>query len=169
MEKYTNPALYVGTYKKYNNGSLFGEWVKINDFTDASEFMDYITQLHKDEDDPEFMAQDYEDLPKCLYSESLGIDEVEAIYEFMELDERERAIVGEYWDEVDEVTTPNEILEKFCYEGEFSDYARDCADEQINCQGLNNTILASYFNYEDYAEDLKQDYYITTNYVFYAC
>lgn len=70
----TAPAVYVSTYKKYNNGSLDGEWVKLTDFADYDEFMDYLRELHSDESCPEFMFQDFEGFPRELYSE-YGMDE----------------------------------------------------------------------------------------------
>jgi antirestriction protein len=56
----TNLRIYVGTYGKYNNGSLFGEWLEISKFSNLQEFYRYISELHKDENDPEFMFQDWE-------------------------------------------------------------------------------------------------------------
>ena len=44
-------AIYVGTYHKYNCGSLNGEWIHIQDFVDKGEFYEYIRELHSDEDD----------------------------------------------------------------------------------------------------------------------
>ena len=32
--------IYVGTYAKYNNGSLRGEWVELSDFYDLDDFME---------------------------------------------------------------------------------------------------------------------------------
>lgn len=29
------PSVYVGTYRKYNNGSLFGEWVDLDKFKNS--------------------------------------------------------------------------------------------------------------------------------------
>jgi len=52
--------LYVGTYKKYNEGSLFGEWLDLDDYSDKDDFIEACLELHKDEDDPELMFQDYE-------------------------------------------------------------------------------------------------------------
>lgn len=66
----THPAVYVGTYKKYNNGSLFGEWVDLTKFDTYADFMRYIRRLHKDELDPEFMMQDFEGYPESWYYES---------------------------------------------------------------------------------------------------
>ncbi len=62
--------VYVGTYGKYNEGSLGGEWVDLNQFGSKSDFYEYITELHKDESDPEFMFQDWEGMPDELIGES---------------------------------------------------------------------------------------------------
>jgi len=69
---------YVSTYAKYNNGSLKGSWVDMNDFTDYDTFIDYCLGLHSDEFDPELMFQDFEG-PKGLYSES----DLSEVYEYL--------------------------------------------------------------------------------------
>lgn len=53
-------AVYVGTYHKYNNGSIMGAWLTINDFKTPEDFWSACRRLHSDERDPEFMFQDYE-------------------------------------------------------------------------------------------------------------
>lgn len=67
--------IYVGTYAKYNNGSIDGEWLTLGDYSDMDEFWEACKELHNDEEDPEFMFQDYEtpELLDGLISES-GID-----------------------------------------------------------------------------------------------
>ena len=45
------PAIYCGTYKKYNEGSLFGAWLDLRTFDSYEEFIDVCKQLHADEDD----------------------------------------------------------------------------------------------------------------------
>lgn len=72
METVTLSAarVYVGTYAKYNNGSLFGKWLDLFDYSDKDEFMEACRELHEDEEDPEFMFQDIEDIPEALISES---------------------------------------------------------------------------------------------------
>ena len=62
--------IYIGTYRKYNEGSLFGKWLTLRDYSDKEEFYEACKELHKDEEDPEFMFQDWEGLPKGLISES---------------------------------------------------------------------------------------------------
>lgn len=56
----TNLSVYVGTYNKYNEGSIFGKWIDLSDYSNLSDFYKDIRELHNDEDDPEFMFQDYE-------------------------------------------------------------------------------------------------------------
>lgn len=63
-------SIYVGTYAKYNDGSLFGKWLNLSDYTGIDEFWDACRSLHKDEEDPEFMFQDWEHIPRALISES---------------------------------------------------------------------------------------------------
>ena len=62
--------VYVGTYGKYNSGSLFGAWLDLSDYSDKEDFYEACRELHKDEEDAEFMFQDYENIPEDLISES---------------------------------------------------------------------------------------------------
>lgn len=57
--------VYVGTWKKYNNGSIEGKWISI-DGKSYDEFVAECRKVHKDECDPEFMIQDYEEFPDGL-------------------------------------------------------------------------------------------------------
>src|SRR5690606_14482571 len=61
--------VYVGTYAKYNDGSIFGEWLKLSDYANKEEFYTACRELHDDEEDPEFMFQDYENIPNGLIGE----------------------------------------------------------------------------------------------------
>lgn len=55
-----NIQIYVGTYKKYNEGSLYGAWLNLSNYTNYQELLNAICSLHSDEEDPEFMIQDFE-------------------------------------------------------------------------------------------------------------
>ena len=57
------PSVYVGTYGKYNSGSLDGEWVDLIQFSNKEEFYECCRALHEDEPDAEFMFQDWEYIP----------------------------------------------------------------------------------------------------------
>ena len=37
--------VYVGTYAKYNNGSLFGAWLDLSDYSDKEEFYEACREL----------------------------------------------------------------------------------------------------------------------------
>ncbi|WP_430827203.1 antirestriction protein ArdA [Chryseobacterium indologenes] len=52
--------IYVGTYGKYNSGSIYGEWLQLSNYSSYDELLEAMRELHQDEDDPEFMIQDYE-------------------------------------------------------------------------------------------------------------
>ena len=90
-EQDNHPAVYVGTYAKYNDGDLFGMWVDLVKCGDYDTFMEVCHNLHADEEDPELMYQDYECFPSAWYSES-GIDEdtFDRIIEFADLDDDDR-------------------------------------------------------------------------------
>lgn len=66
--------VYVGTYKKYNNGSLKGAWLDLSDYGDYDAFLAACKKLHKDEKDPEFLIEDSEGFPD-------GLDCMEWLYE----------------------------------------------------------------------------------------
>lgn len=38
--------VYVGTYAKYNNGSLFGAWLDLSDYSDKEEFYEACREPH---------------------------------------------------------------------------------------------------------------------------
>ena len=62
--------VYVGTYNKYNSGTLLGKWLDLSDYSDKDEFLEACRELHKYEQDPKYMFQDYENIPETLISES---------------------------------------------------------------------------------------------------
>lgn len=58
--------VYVGTYKKYNEGSIAGGWLDLADYPTYKDFLTACKKLHKNEHDPEYMIQDTEDFPDGL-------------------------------------------------------------------------------------------------------
>lgn len=88
-----SPRVYVGTYKKYNSGSIEGDWLDLEDYATKEEFLEACAELHKDEGDPEFMFQDFENVPRSFANEH-GIDD--RLWEWLELDEDDREIWGAY-------------------------------------------------------------------------
>ena len=53
MENISEARIYVGTYAKYNDGSIEGKWLDLSDYSDKEEFYEACRELHKDEEDPE--------------------------------------------------------------------------------------------------------------------
>ena len=51
------PAVYVGTWHKYNCGSIAGRWFDLTTFDDERDFFAACRALHQDETDPELMFQ----------------------------------------------------------------------------------------------------------------
>jgi antirestriction protein len=161
----TTPKIYVGTYAKYNAGSIAGKWMDLSEYTDYDSFVAACIQLHKNEADPEFMIQDYEGFPKALYYESglpskerfelikqiseLSEDESEALTVFSDYEEREDA----------------ELIETFRdrYQGKWEtrkDFAENLAEECGYYDILEKaSIPVAYFDAEAFARDLFMDGY----------
>ena len=55
--------VYVGTWKKYNEGNLYGAWLDLADYETYEEFIKACKKLHNDEQDAEIMIQDSEEFP----------------------------------------------------------------------------------------------------------
>lgn len=71
MERYdlSEARIYVGTYAKHNEGSLRGKWIDLSECYDQDEFMEVCHELHQDEEEPELMFQDWENIPEELIDE----------------------------------------------------------------------------------------------------
>ena len=147
------PSVYVGTYGKYNDGSLCGLWIDLSSFNAYDEFIDFCRAIHADEEDPELMAQDYEGFPRQWYGES-GFDEddFDHIKEYCELcDKYNQDAVDDYMEFADDL---DDFEEAYCGEWESEeDFARHIVDE---CYDLERTMgdLSRYFDYDAFARDL---------------
>lgn len=58
--------VYVGTYAKYNSGSIAGAWISLAECESYGDFLAKCKDVHKDEREPEFMIQDTSDFPDGL-------------------------------------------------------------------------------------------------------
>ena len=148
------PRIYVGTYAKYNSGSIAGAWLDLEDYSDAEEFHAACLALHADESDPELMFQDHEDIPRALVSESHLSAEVWA---WLELDEDERELLAVYQEDIDQSGTIEQAREAFCGKYESAaDYAQELTEE---CGDPIPEHLANYINWESMARDMGHDGY----------
>lgn len=162
--------VYVGTYKKYNQGSLQGDWLQLADYSDKEEFLEACRELHSDEEDPEFMFQDHENIPGDLISES-SIDE--KIWDLIRL--------------IDENGIDTEALAAYFELG--LDHGKDSADDVIDdfnerYEGHFDSLydfgyywyqsgcieipehLENYFDFERYGRDVAFDYSESDGYYF---
>lgn len=124
----TSPRLYVGTYAKYNSGSIKGEWLDLDDYSDRDSFIEACRELHSDEDDPELMFQDYEGFPSAWYSESSAPPDV--LWEWLELDDKERLAFGAYANHMGEDVSIDDFRD--AWEGQWdsgADFAEHIAEE----------------------------------------
>ncbi|MDV4043685.1 antirestriction protein [Elizabethkingia anophelis] len=166
-------CVYVGTYAKYNNNSIFGKWLKLSDYTDKKEFYAACHDLHKDEEDPEFMFQDFENIPNGLISESGMSDnifEVIEAFENMEESQKQPFIIwcnnGHHSLSSEDI---NELIRDFenDYIGEY-DSEEDFARELIEKREDLSEFAKEYFDYQAYAKDLFcGDYWSEDSYIFY--
>ena len=163
----TTPSVYVGTYKKYNEGSLFGDWLDLTQYADKDEFLQACAELHADETEPEFMFQDHEGINEKFISESSISDDffefqtntadfddekLEAYETFIsvfgndDIAQFEESFQGAYNSEED-----------FTYQ-----YVEDCG----YLSGVPETV-ARYFDYEKFSRDLFiSDYHYDNGFVF---
>jgi antirestriction protein len=144
--------VYVGTYRKYNEGSLAGDWLDLTDYSSKKDFIEACLELHDDEKDPELMFQDWEDIPADFIGES-SIDE--KVWEWLELSEDDRETVAMYREDVNFNAPIEEALE--CYQGEF-DSEEDWAVDYWEQTGMLSEVpeqVQSYIDYEKFARDAQ--------------
>lgn len=144
--------IYVGTYAKYNDGNLFGKWLDLEDYTDRDDFYKACAELHADEEDPEFMFQDWEGILSNMINESYVSPECWSLLDAYEKYDEDAVNAYCYcfgeWNE-------NDFNER--YRGEYDSWEH-MAEELLEETGELNRIpesLRYYFDYEKYANDLR--------------
>lgn len=161
------PTVYCGTYGKYNNGSLDGAWLDLEMFNSYDEFLEICALLHDDEDDPEFMFQDFQGFPEAWYCESCpGEDTFDKIIEYCRLSEDEREIFDAYYKCTGDDSFENANERFMGYFDSEEDFAEDIIRELYDLDGMMGE-LSCYFDYKRYARDLFMcDYTFEDGYVF---
>lgn len=144
--------VYVGTYAKYNNGSIAGAWLDLSDYVDKDEFLAACAELHTDEADPELMFQDWEGGPEGMVSESY-VDE--AAWEWLAMSDDDRELLAAYRDGIDSKGTLEQAQE--CFEGVY-DSLTDWAEQYAESTGMLDSMpenLRCYFDFERFARDCR--------------
>ena len=173
MTNLEQAQIYVGTYAKYNNGSINGDWLDLSDYSDKEDFLQACAELHADEADPEYMFQDWENIPDSLISESWvseklfglisRIDDINNMGAFLTFIEWKNSDMDA--EDIDDIISAFE--DSFC--GEYNteeDYAYDIVEE---CCGLPE-FAKTYFDYAAFAHELfTSDNYFDNGFVFRNC
>jgi antirestriction protein len=148
----TTPRIYVGTYAKYNSGSIEGAWLDLTDYSDKEGFEEACQALHGP-GEHEFMFQDHEGIPDRFISESSLSDNVWT--DWVELDDDDKELLQVYLGEVNQNGTLEEAKEA-CW-GRFSseeDWATEFWEETGMLESIP-TQLRGYIDYTAYARDSR--------------
>lgn len=166
--------IYVGTYKKYNDGSLFGKWLKLADYSSIAELYEAMRELHKDEHDPEFMFQDYE-MPALfeqlnLISEGYISSNIYSVLETLENSDYSIEVLSAYVECFGyHVKSIEELVENVSesYQGEFND-DEDFTENLLSETGCIPDNLPSYIyiDWKSTARDIMMDYSASNDHYF---
>lgn len=148
------PAIYVGTYGKYNNGSLEGKWVYLDEFDSKNDFLRYcVYKLHANERDPELMFQDYEYIPEGFVGESFVSDK---LWDLINL-EGDWKFKYALADAIRDPERTIEILENGDYRVFWGcDSVEDIVYEMLD-EGVMPAQPENYFDYERFGRDYSYD------------
>lgn len=166
--------LYVGTYHKYNCGSIYGKWIDLDDFSNKNEFLSACFEVHKDEDDPELMFQDVEcefGWERQLYSESFISPSYLDIKNALSRNKLSEEVFSAYVQYKSEDIT--EELVSQCaenYQGEYSDL-KSFAESYCEETGMIDEVppfFRDHIDYESIARDMEcnSEFFESEGYVF---
>lgn len=153
----TRVGIYVGTYEKYNGGSIAGDWLYFDDYSDFEDLKNAIIELHQDEKDPEYMIQDTDNDYLKMIDESMNFDELEKAFDTYTEIENDSL-------DTDAIKAYVSIFGKFDksdfedrYQGEFDSveaYAEDYAEQTGMLEGIPDNIQR-YFDFEAFGRDME--------------
>lgn len=168
-----NVKIYVGTYKKYNEGSLFGKWLDLENYSNFELLKEEMYKLHKDEENPEFMIQDWE----CsniinslgLINESYISNEIYDVINTITTSNYDEAVIESYINCTSLSYDINEIIEKIeeTYSGEFLndiEFVQSLLEETGEIP--NNLPNYIYIDWERTTRDIMMDYFTEGNHYF---
>lgn len=172
MKNLSEAKIYVGTCKRYNNGSLAGAWLDLSDYSDKDEFLNACYELHESETDPEFMYQDWENIPDCFINESFLSEKFFELRDALqELSDDEQnaffAWLEYYYNDITE-EEPEDLINDF-HDGYIGKYnsEKDFAFALIDRKNDLSDFVKMYFDYDAYARDIFiNEYIFEKGYVF---
>lgn len=164
----TIARIYVGTYEKYNRGSIEGKWLDLADYASAEEFNKTCLAIHADERFPELMFQDWENVPDRFISESCF--DAKEYYDYQELLENSHLDAEVFAAGLAIDIEPENIED--AYHGEYEndvDFAQQLAEE-MGAIREGATWPHTHVDWERAAADLMWDFtesdghYFSNNY-----
>ncbi|KFF09852.1 antirestriction protein [Chryseobacterium soli] len=167
-------CIYVGTYRKYNNSSLYGKWLNLSDYSDYDELITAMYELHSDEEDPEFMFQDYETpeffINQGLISESYISKDIYEVAEQIDSSDYDFEVIEAYAECMSNYHKEVEdLLESLSdsYYGKF-DSDENFVQEMLEQDGSIPENLPSYIyiDWTSTARHLMYDYSTSNGYYF---
>lgn len=167
-------SVYVGTYAKYNNGSLSGAWLNLSDYSDKEEFYEACRELHKDEEDVEYMFQDWENVPEGLIGESWISENFfalrDAVEDLSDTEQEAFFVWCNYKCHDLSEEDADDLIKAFQdeYIGQYDDEEDFATQIVAECYELPD-FAETYFDYQRFARDLFMcDYWFDDGFVFRA-
>ena len=150
--------VYVGTWGKYNGGSLHGEWVDLSNFSTPNKFKNYChKKLHADEPDAELMFQDVEG-PAWVRSviSEYGMN-YNMVWGWLALDDYDKPMVDGYIElhGIDGFSNFNELVSSAQdaylggYGQDFDDWMQDFFSETMGDMSVDE-FLDRHYNWVDF-------------------
>lgn len=154
--------VYVGTYAKYNNGSIAGSWLNLSDYENHEDFMKACSKLHNDEHDPELMNQDWEGVPQGSISEC-SVDpklwDLLKIEDYEYYSEKIKYYMEATGVNLEEAIT--DIIDNGFYYGTFrstEEFAEDFAINVGYLSEIESSPLSYHIDWESYARNLQASF-----------
>lgn len=164
--------IYVGTYHKYNSGSIAGKWFDLDDYSDAESLTEEIREFHSDEEDPELMIQDTDlEYKICDLDESYSEAEIQEYYDRLdaiELSHLDIDVVAAWLENGMEFDI--EEIED-AYSGKFDsdkDFAENMAEE-LGYFDKNISWPHTCIDWKRAARELMYDYFEVNGHYFRNC
>ena len=175
-----SPRIYVASLSDYVNGRLEGEWIDFDDYNDGEEIMDAIKDMleelnekYKDgEVREEWAVHDYEGFPSSFYSEYMGEEDFQKIYDIKEyaedsnipidvLMERAGDVGGDDYENIADslmmvVDGYDESDIVYQYEDEVGDLGTNFWQYYIYVDDVTNRVMTSE-DMDRYREDLEYE------------
>jgi antirestriction protein len=153
----TQPQIYVACLASYNSGILHGKWIIPS--SDETELQEQINEVLKTSKQPfadEWAVHDYDNFYNL--GEYPSIEDICKVQNAIEEHGYELVNVYlQYNNDIDSLTD----IEDLCI-GHYDSFQQYAEDFLHNCDSFYNIPehLQYYFDYEKYAKDLEQHYYV---------